>query len=168
VSGSILIAKAVSLIIESEEAIEAGEFLGSLAQSISSIAPEFANMVYDLRHFLPLPLDAAHSIISQLGGQDAAGEWQGTISPHVIPSVLWALFSYLRSRPNYLDVIKMAISGGGDTDTTAAISGALAGAECGLCVLPDSLTSRVNDQSQWDAPELVKLAIHISGIRNKF
>jgi ADP-ribosylglycohydrolase len=158
VSGSILIAKAVSLIIESGEAIEASEFLGSLAQSISSIAPEFANMVYDLRHFLPLPLDAAHSIISQLGGQDVAGEWQGTISPHVIPSVLWALFSYLRSRPNYLDVIKMAISGGGNTDTTAAMSGALAGAECGIAFLPTTLTSRLNDQSQQGLTELTNLA----------
>ena len=165
VGGSILVAQAVSLIIDSGGTVDNGDFLLSVAQPVSSTAPQFANMVYDLRHFLSLPLDTAHSIISQLGSQDAAGEWQGTISPHVIPSVLWALFSYLRSRPNYLEVIKMAISGGGDTDTTAAMSGALAGAECGIAMLPDDLTSRLNDKSQWGLRKLMSLSNAVAEIR---
>ncbi len=165
VAGAILIAQAVAMIIEGDCIESEGDFLCELADFISKKTPDFANMVSDLRHLLGLPLDQAHSIISQLGEKDPVGEWQGTISPHVIPSVLWALFSYLRGRTNYIEVIKIAVSGGGDTDTTAAMSGALAGAECGISMLPEDLTSRLNDQSQWGLTELIVLANELAKIR---
>jgi ADP-ribosylglycohydrolase len=168
VAGSIVMAQAVAINIRDGINIEGAEFLEQISAVISNLAPAFANMIFDMRHFLELPQQQVHSIISQMGSSTFDDEWRGTISPHVVPSVLWALFSYLRGRSNFFEVVKIAISGGGDTDTTAAMGGALAGAALGQSCIPKDLAIRINDHSHWGIEELSKLASDIACLRTEF
>jgi len=64
--------------------------------------------------------------------------WEG-ISPFVISSVLWSLYSFLKSPNNYLNSIKIAINVGGDVDTTAAMTGAVSGSFLGIDAIPSRL-----------------------------
>jgi ADP-ribosylglycohydrolase len=86
------------------------------------------------------------------------------ISALVTPSVAWSLYAFLRSPDDYWEVVCTAISVGGDTDTMAAISGALAGARAGLAGLPRALVERVNDRGTWGAGELAALAGDCAGL----
>jgi ADP-ribosylglycohydrolase len=85
------------------------------------------------------------------------GAWRG-ISTFVVPSVLWSLYAFLRSPDDYWEVVCTAIAVGGDTDTTAAMAGALAGARVGPDGLPAPLLERLHDGGRWRAPELAALA----------
>jgi ADP-ribosylglycohydrolase len=51
-----------------------------------------------------------------------------------------------------------AIQVGGDTDTMAAIAGALAGARLGMDALPKPVLERLTDRGTWNAHELETLA----------
>ena len=53
---------------------------------------------------------------------DGAGEG---VSGFVTASVCWAVYSFLRSMDDYIQCIAIAISGGGDTDSTAAMAGTI-------------------------------------------
>jgi ADP-ribosylglycohydrolase len=79
-------------------------------------------------------------------------------SPFVTTSVLWSLYSFLRSPKDYWETICTAIAVGGDVDTTAAMAGAISGAYLGLDAIPRRWTPRVTDRGTWGYDELVELA----------
>jgi ADP-ribosylglycohydrolase len=84
-------------------------------------------------------------------------DWPG-ITPFVISSVLWSVYSFLRHRDNFWEAISTAISIGGDVDTTGAMTGALSGAWLGFEALPEHLLKMLNDKGKWGYSELISLA----------
>jgi ADP-ribosylglycohydrolase len=84
-------------------------------------------------------------------------KWQG-ISAFITPSVLWSLYAFLRSPDDYWETVCTAIGVGGDTDTMAAIAGAISGARLGVEALPEELVACLNDRGEWGAGALVELA----------
>jgi ADP-ribosylglycohydrolase len=86
-----------------------------------------------------------------------ADSWLG-ISAFVTPSLAWSLYAFLRTPDDYWATICTAIGVGGDTDTMAAMAGAMSGARLGVDVLPADLVSKLHDRGDWKAPELVALA----------
>ena len=56
--------------------------------------------------------------------------------------MLWSLYAFLRSPDDYWETICTAIGVGGDTDTMAAIAGAISGARLGVAALPADLIWR--------------------------
>jgi ADP-ribosylglycohydrolase len=84
-------------------------------------------------------------------------EWKG-ISAFAISSVLWSLYSFLKTPNDYWETICTAISAGGDTDTTAAMAGAISGAYLGIGAIPSNLTSYLTDRKTWGLKELIDLA----------
>jgi poly(ADP-ribose) glycohydrolase ARH3 len=87
------------------------------------------------------------------------------VSPFVVTSVLWSLYAFLRSPDDYWESICVAIAVGGDTDTTAAMTGAIAGARLGPAALPSVLLERLTDRGTWGAGELGQLARDCARIR---
>ncbi len=83
--------------------------------------------------------------------------WRG-ISAYVVPSVAWSLYSFLRSPEDYWTTVCTAIAVGGDTDTMAAMAGAMVGARLGPGALPCPLLDRLTDRGAWGAAELERLA----------
>ncbi|MEY3870024.1 MAG: hypothetical protein RLZZ338_3915 [Cyanobacteriota bacterium] len=121
--------------------------------------PTFASFLKELKNWLALPPQEAVTIISKLGlPSDYQQRWPG-ISPFVVPSVLWSLYSFLRSPQDYWETICTAIEVGGDVDSTAAMAGAISGAYLGIEVIPLELAQQLNDRVTWGYRELVELAL---------
>jgi ADP-ribosylglycohydrolase len=105
-----------------------------------------------------VPPEEAAAVISKAGlPPDFDDGWRG-ISPFVTGSVLWSLYSFLRSPEDYWETVRTAIAVGGDVDTTAAMAGAVSGAYLGLGRLPLQLARRLHDRGTWGYDELLALA----------
>lgn len=62
-----------------------------------------------------------------------------------VPETVAAAFYCLCVNDNYKDTVIMAVKAGGDTDTTAAVAGAMAGTLYGLDGIPDEYKSQVEN-----------------------
>jgi ADP-ribosylglycohydrolase len=67
---------------------------------------------------------------------------ESSVSPHVVETVNAAFFAFLNTA-NFSDAVEMAIRFGGDTDSVASITGALAGAHYGYMSLPKDLLGQL-------------------------
>jgi len=64
-------------------------------------------------------------------------------SGYVVETVAGALYCFLRTPADFVTTVSSAVMGGGDTDTTAAVAGAISGAYNGLHSLPAHLVEEV-------------------------
>lgn len=156
-AGAVAIAGAVALALQND-AVKVPDFLSQLSHWTSTIEPSIAAGLRQLIDWASLPPEEAASIISRFGlCPETTEDWDG-ISPFVTSSVLWSLYSFLRTPEDYWQTICTAIAVGGDVDTTAAMAGAISGAHLGLEAVPESLASRLTDQGCWGLEQLVELA----------
>lgn len=156
-AGAAAVARAVA-IAAAAGPIDSAAFLEDLAACAEADDPSVAGAIRDLSAWVGLnPADAARYVHES--GLDPAhmDRWRG-ISAFVTPSVLWSLYAFLRSPDDYWETICTAIGVGGDTDTMAAIAGAISGARLGADALPQDLVGRLNDRGEWTADALTELA----------
>jgi ADP-ribosylglycohydrolase len=158
-AGAVAISGAVALVLQ-EKTINPDSFLSTLADWSGTIDPGFASELKKLIQWLSIPPEEAVTFISK-AGLDAnyvdEDEWKG-ISAFVISSVLWSLYSFLRTPDDYRETICTAIAVGGDVDTTAAMAGAISGAYLGIGAIPSHLSKCLTDRGTWQFDELVELA----------
>ncbi len=147
-AGALAIAGAVAL-ASARGPIHAADFVGQLAGYVASEDRPMAEAIRDLALWVGLePEPAARRLgVVEMG-----------VSPFVVPSVLWSLYAFLRNPDDYWNAVVTAIAVGGDTDTMAAMTGAIAGARLGTASLPDRLLDRLTDRGTWGAVELAQLA----------
>jgi ADP-ribosylglycohydrolase len=165
-AGAVAISGAVALVLQ-EKPINPDSFLSSLADWSGKIEPAFASELRKLSEWISMPPERAVTFISKAGidaNYPFEDEWQG-ITPFVISSVLWSLYSFLRTPEDYWGTICTAIGVGGDVDTTAAMAGAISGAYLGIDAIPSQLSQRLTDQGKWGVDELVELAHQCFEIR---
>jgi ADP-ribosylglycohydrolase len=158
-AGSVAISGAVALALRGKN-LDAASFISTLATWISTIEPGFASEVDKLSGWLSMPPEEAVAIISGTGLYAEYiddDEWKG-VSAFVISSVLWSLYCFLKTPDDYWETICTAISAGGDTDTTAAMAGAISGAYLGISAIPSNLIARLTDRKTWGFNELIDLA----------
>ncbi len=163
-AGSVAIAGAVALATRPGK-IDVPHFVRQLSQWMRGFDDPFAEHVLQLTNWLKLAPQEAAPTISRRASTDFLDDWRW-ISPFVIPSVLWSLYSFLRTPEDYWETVCTAILAGGDVDTTAAMAGAISGAHVGLKRLPVDLARQVNDQGQWAFGELVDLSNRCHRIKN--
>jgi ADP-ribosylglycohydrolase len=155
-AGAVVVACAVS-IAALREPIETVGFLVEISECAKRDDASVAEAIRGLAEWLPLPPEAAAQQVHERGLDPAHPRWQG-ISAFVTPSVLWSLYAFLRSPDDYWETICTAIGVGGDTDTMAAIAGAISGARVGVAALPRELLEYLTDQGEWGADALADLA----------
>ncbi|MGH7498357.1 MAG: ADP-ribosylglycohydrolase family protein [Gemmatimonadales bacterium] len=156
-AGAIAVAGAAAL-AASREPIVAGEFLDRLAAWAGHEDHAMGRAIRLIGGWLDLPPEiAAHRL--HKSGLDSArmGPWRG-IPGHVVPSVAWSLYSFLRTPDDYWATVCTAIGVGGDTDTMAAMAGAISGARLGAGALPAALLTRLTDRGAWGAADLTELS----------
>jgi ADP-ribosylglycohydrolase len=159
-AGAVAIATAVAIVLQSPDSIDPDSFLTQLAQQTQMIDGSVTDGLLRLKKWIGLPAETAVQSIAQAGGvPESLQNWEG-ISPAVIPSVLWSLYSFLRSPLDYWETICTAIAVGGDVDTTAAMAGAISGAYLGLDAIPTFVSHLVNDQGDWGYLQLIDLTDH--------
>jgi ADP-ribosylglycohydrolase len=156
-AGAVAIAGAVALALQNRP-IKTHQFLSQLSKWAQKIEHSVASGIQQLSDWVSLPPEEAVTFISKAGlTPEYWDEWQG-ISPFVTGSVLWSLYSFLRTPEDYWETICTAIAVGGDVDTTAAMAGAISGAYLGLDAIPSHLSQHLTDQGTWGFKELVELA----------
>jgi ADP-ribosylglycohydrolase len=139
-------------------------FLGEVAGRAAAEDESVARAIERVTGWLELEPPAAAGRLHAAGlDRRAGGAWRG-ISSDVTPSVAWSLYAFARSPDDYWTCVCTAIEAGGDTDTMAAIAGALAGARLGPEALPPHLMARLNDRGVWRADELARLARDCAGL----
>ncbi|MBD2039387.1 ADP-ribosylglycohydrolase family protein [Microcoleus sp. FACHB-672] len=164
-AGAVAVAGAVALGLQGSS-MEPKPFLSQLSQWVSEIDLTFAASIKELILWIPQPPAEAVKFVSTAGlPTDYTSDWRG-ISPFVVGSVLWSLYSFLKTPANYWQTICTAIAVGGDVDTTAAMAGAMSGAYLGLAAIPQELGSRLNDRGSWRYAELVELANKCYQLKN--
>lgn len=156
-AGAVAIAGAVALALRPSP-VDIETWVFQLSEWVRAVNAPFAENVLALKEWVHLSPEEVVDPISGCGLMPGFhDQWEG-ISPFVIGSVLWSLYSFLRTPDDYWETICTAIAVGGDVDTTAAMAGAISGAHVGLDRLPMELASRLTDQGSWEFTELVQLA----------
>lgn len=156
-AGAVAIAGAVALVLQNKT-IDIHQVLSQLSEWAKMIESSVASSIQELAEWVSLPPEKAVTFISREGlAPGYLDGWEG-ISPFVTSSVLWSLYSFLRTPKDYWETICTAISVGGDVDTTAAMAGAISGAYLGLEAIPLQLAHRLTDKGTWGFAELVELA----------
>jgi ADP-ribosylglycohydrolase len=156
-AGALAVAGAARIAAEGGR-IRHESFLDDLAELTSAADQSVTQAILDLRHWVHLPPEDAIRPLRAAGLDPAdTGEWRG-ISASVTPSVLWSLYAFLRTPEDYWATVCTAVGAGGDTDTMAAIAGAISGARLGAGALPASLVERLQDRGRWRSAALTDLA----------
>ncbi len=88
-------------------------------------------------------------------------QWSDGISTGVYQSTLWALYSFCKYPDDYIKCISLAISCGGDVDTTASMAGAIIGARLGYEKLPRNYVETIHDKEEWTYKELIELVMKV-------
>jgi ADP-ribosylglycohydrolase len=156
-AGSLAVAGAVSLAV-ARYPVEDEQFLRAVADLAATADQSVATAILNLRGWSHLPPpEAARRLHAERLDPDYADAWRG-VSAYVIPSVLWSLYAFVRTPDDYWTTLCTAIGVGGDTDTMAAIAGAISGARLGPGALPAPLVRRVHDRDGWGFEQLMDLA----------
>ena len=143
---------------------ESGALAVALAARSSMRSESTAQYLAHLRRFLAPLGEAGRELISlaeRAGASSARGEPTTAFADsfgcadavsgymyHSVPAVLHAWFSFPRDLPG---AVQAAIRCGGDTDTVAAITGAIVGAGVGKSGIPDDWLANL-----WDWPRGVR------------
>jgi ADP-ribosylglycohydrolase len=156
-AGALAVAGAVSLAAR-REPVKSEAFLDALAALAASADQSVADAIRGLQSWAHLaPAEAARRLHAERLDPAYTGEWRG-VSAFVTPSVVWSLYAFLHTPDDYWATLCTAIGVGGDTDTMAAIAGAIAGARLGPDALPARLVERLNDRGEWGPDALIELA----------
>ena len=156
-AGSVVIARAVALAAR-HQPLHAVDFIEDLTACAALTDSSVATATRGLAEWVTLvPMEAARHVHASGLDPDHTQKWQG-ISAFVTPSVLWSLYAFLRSPDDYWETICTAIAVGGDTDTMAAMAGAISGARVGVDALPSGLLEQINDRGESRASALAELA----------
>ncbi len=162
-AGCIAIAGGVSLVLN-QSIFDRDDFVHQLKEWTLPYDHILSDAIGRLPQWIEQPFDDVAAEISVIGIKEGfSKEWDG-ISPFVTGSVLWSLYSFFKHPDNYWEAICTAIEVGGDVDTTAAMTGAISGANVGLENLPGELTKHLNDMGTWEYNQLVELAENIHDI----
>ena len=137
-AGSAAFAAAVALALEEGEP-QPRRFLQIVAECANPFSNEFAAIIADLGRLLKWEPRSAISTIALLGLRpDEQPDWPG-ISPYVVPTVVMAIYAFLREPGDFRAALQLALRAGGDVDTTGAMVGALSGAHLGMLGIPARL-----------------------------
>jgi ADP-ribosylglycohydrolase len=156
-AGAVAIAGAVSLVMD-RKPVKKEAILAQLSEWTRGISSSVSSFILKLKDWTTLPPPEAARRVAGAGLDSDYPYDRHGISPFVTGSVLWSLYSFLRTPDDYWETICTAISAGGDTDTTTAMAGAISGAYAGLGALPSSLTRRLTDNGTWGYDDLLQLA----------
>jgi ADP-ribosylglycohydrolase len=163
-AGSIAIAGATAIAV-AEDRIDPRALCARLAGWVRAFDPELAAALAELPSRIADAPERAASWARRIG---VSGEyddvWDG-ISPYVTQSVLFSLYAFLRSTDDYWSAICTAIEVGGDVDTTAAMTGAIAGAHLGLSGIPREAYELLNDRGEWRCDDLARIAHTLHDVR---
>jgi poly(ADP-ribose) glycohydrolase ARH3 len=141
--GSALIAHAVAAIVRG---LPAGTLRTALRDA-ASLSP-YADKLRSMEELLSKEAETSE-VVARLG--------HGVLATESVPT---AIYAFLRHGTDYLRTVSFCLALGGDTDTIAAMAGALAGASLGLKALHRTYLKRLEDRDM--LMDLARELLHAS------
>lgn len=125
--GSIAVALGTALLSMGDVPVVKGSSVGAFAAVINVLSATECMVTEKMKFAYQLWQDevAPRQALAQIG------------TSGYVPETVAAAFYCLAATDNFKDCVVMAVKGGGDTDTTAAVAGALAGTYYGLDGIPE-------------------------------
>lgn len=162
-AGALAIATATGLAARGVRIVPV-EFMVEVSRAVEPADPATALLLWELGTWAHLPPDQAAGVLRDQGIEPEAREgWQG-VSSHVVSSVWWSLYAFLQSPDDYWGAVCLAVEAGGDTDSTAAMAGAIAGGRLGADAVPAAFRERLTDHGAWGERDLAELAARVAGL----
>jgi ADP-ribosylglycohydrolase len=123
--------------LTTHSSLDKQELLSVISGNVSSVDHTLAADIERIKVWLDKKEEEAiKEIVKRAQFGCHKGTWCGGITPFVVPTVLLALHNFLRYPEDYGKAVANSILVGGDTDTTAAITGALSGTYNGVAGIP--------------------------------
>jgi ADP-ribosylglycohydrolase len=111
---------------------------------------------------MELPLERVVAELAAAGYEETDGyPSEATIAGFSTPTILYALYAFMREPDSPEEALALALSGGGDTSSLGALVGALSGARIGWKELGPRMQSwakLINDQGEHGPNDLIALA----------
>ena len=145
VDAAIAVATAVAHAV-TESTIETPRLLAVVSEAVEERSPDFARRILQLDEWLELAESTALEAIADHGPERRAKGFG--IPAMAEPTVLAALYTFLRFPGDFMGTVDCALHVGGDVDTIAAIAGAISGAHNGLGAIPGNLVTGVKDSEE--------------------
>lgn len=163
--GAAIVALGIQKVLHLAEGFNAFTFIDYIEEHLEGqLTPEGEQALHILNKLIrknpAWDSDKAADYISfNLDGEYSRGlsHWK-YISPYVLSTVMWSLYSFIKNPDSFDNTLKMAIECGGDVDTTASIAGALSGAYLGRNAIPKKQIFLLNDQGKNKADYINELA----------
>ncbi|MBD3230322.1 MAG: hypothetical protein GF329_19240 [Candidatus Lokiarchaeota archaeon] len=153
-AGALTVARAVAYVLNNKK-IDKDDLIDTLVSFINEPEfKEFPRHLKNLKNYFDMPVKDALKDLGLKGVKEPYIEifnapsikGKGVISGYTLPTVLCSLYAFLLSPSDYIKSVKEVIIGGGDTDTTAAICGAISGAYNGFESIPENLVDNLKDK----------------------
>jgi ADP-ribosyl-[dinitrogen reductase] hydrolase len=135
VAGAAVVARAVSLCLVAD-GFDVGDFVRELVRVAALDSPELATELARLPGWLEASPEEVLPEIARVGQPAFADR---VITPFIVPTVAACFYAFLRTPRDFQGSVSCVIGFGGDTDSTAAITGAISGSLNGEAVLPEEL-----------------------------
>jgi ADP-ribosylglycohydrolase len=137
-------------------------WLPHLSELVEPSDPRFASSLRTLERAISAPPEKVVDLLA-LAGHAAEDGYPSSkrIEGFATPTVLFALQAFLRTPDDPIATLGAALSGGGDTASLGALSGALSGARVGFGKLPIRLQGwarHLNDRGGAGIKELAQIA----------
>jgi poly(ADP-ribose) glycohydrolase ARH3 len=136
--GVVLQARAVAAAVAGEA--EPVRFLRHLHEGLK----HFRDLMQDTSRFSRALEEIEHGLARGATCDEMAGQLGTGID--AVEAVPMAIYCFLRHAQNYAEVIHAAVFVGGDTDTIAAMAGAMSGAFLGCSAIPPAWLAAVRDE----------------------
>lgn len=131
-------------------------FCNRLANTVMSYDIELAKLINKIPIWLKKPHNLLENVVKESANLGDKNWHNGkVISASAVQSSVYAICCFLSHPNSYMDAICMAIEGGGDTDTVAAMCGSISGAYTKH--FENDLLYLLNDQNKWNCIELCNL-----------
>ena len=139
--------------------IDVAAFVEELGEWVEPLDPGTARAVRRLEPLArqPVPEATASFRALRLEPPQPGLSWRG-ISSHATSSACWSLYAFLRHPDEPWEALCTAIEAGGDTDTLAAMTGAISGARAGVAGFTERYSLHLRDGGGWGREDLVMLA----------
>ncbi len=140
-------AAAVASNLQTEELI-LGNFLDNVAEAAGPHDPILAEAILDLPRILSLSENRALRHFEALQSDDRYLPGEDGLNAYAIPSLLIAIYYFLRAPYRYERVLDGCLRVGGEINTPAFLAGAMSGALLGESEIPEQLRDGLVDSAE--------------------
>lgn len=137
------------------------ELLYYLYLKIKKINIDVANAILNLKEILLYDFKDAYNKIKTY---ESISWGKEKLSSCSITTIMWALYSFLKNKNNFLDCLLISIKVGGDVDTIAKIACSFSGCYLGINCLPKEYLFQIHDKKRMD---YLNINMKINSLINK-